>query len=136
MPAMEKNNVQTNRVSKDSELYAQYPHPNINVPTNNSALLFLWSGLKVSILLRATWTALCSPGFIRGACRRKLVNFILKTIYGGTGINASLSFENDPRVAQRRCCTHFRKTGIFLHNYLGYFLSCFINLVKSVFSID
>jgi hypothetical protein len=34
---------------------------------------------------------LCSPGLIRGACRRKLVNFILKPIYGGTGIKASLN---------------------------------------------
>jgi hypothetical protein len=29
------------------------------------------------------------PGFIRGACRRKLVNFIIEPIYGGTGIKAS-----------------------------------------------
>jgi hypothetical protein len=41
------------------------------------------------------------PGFIRGACRRKLVNFILKPIYGGTGIKASQHFRNDPRVAHK-----------------------------------
>jgi hypothetical protein len=38
---------------------------------------------------------------MRGACRRKLVNFILKPIYGGTGIKASQSFTNDPRVAHK-----------------------------------
>ena len=27
------------------------------------------------IVLRTTWTALCSPGLIRGACRRKLLSF-------------------------------------------------------------
>jgi hypothetical protein len=44
------------------------------------------------------------PGLIRGACRRKLVNFILKPIYGGTGIKASQSFQNDPRVAHKPLC--------------------------------
>jgi hypothetical protein len=48
-----------------------------------------------------TYAALCSPGFTRGACRRKLVNFIYKPIYGGTGIKASQYFESDPRVAQQ-----------------------------------
>jgi hypothetical protein len=49
----------------------------------------------------STWTALCSPGLIRGACRRKLVNLILKPIYGGTGIKASQRFRSDPRVAHK-----------------------------------
>jgi hypothetical protein len=34
-------------------------------------------------------------------CRRKLVNFIIEPIYGGTGIKASQRFRNDPRVAQQ-----------------------------------
>jgi hypothetical protein len=45
---------------------------------------------------------LMQPGLApRGLCRRKLVNFILKTIYGGTGIKASRSLGSDPRVAQQ-----------------------------------
>jgi hypothetical protein len=45
--------------------------------------------------------AFVQDGFHSGMCRRKLVNFLFKPIYGGTGIIASQSFTNDPRVAQQ-----------------------------------
>ena len=59
------------------------------------------------------------PGFIRSACRRKLVNFIIEPIYGGTGIKASQRFTNDPRVAHKPLCcawTFDPALGIFAIN--------------------
>jgi hypothetical protein len=58
--------------------------------------------VRVLIKVADNVCGLLQPGHApRGVCRRKLINVILKSIYGGTGIEASQSFGKDPSVPQQ-----------------------------------